>query len=129
MHLHPHISAALAAGRVADFYENASVARRASSADDVLRRAHLSPGIGSIRLNAYPRLCGLPVSIDRPSLALEALAETSTDAADTDAVHPDKEHIDDRAFGNHVPYRPRARRWGAWPSIRSGSRVDAARHN
>jgi hypothetical protein len=109
MQLQPHIASALAAERVAHFHESASAARRASSAREGQRRVERSPGNGSVRLDAYPRLCGLPVTVERHSMDLELLPDPDTDAAND--VNNHKEDTDVRPFDHRVPRGPRARRW------------------
>jgi hypothetical protein len=65
MHYHPDLAAALAEARVADLRDAATCARNATRDNDKRHGAQRLPSTGSIQLDAYPRLCGLPVTIDR----------------------------------------------------------------
>jgi hypothetical protein len=111
MQIHPHIASALAADRMAHFRESASAARRASSAREGQRRVELSPGNGSIRLDAYPRLCGLPVTVERHSMDLELLLGGDTGTANADVINNHEEDGDVRTFDHRLPHGPRARHW------------------
>ena len=62
MSFHPDVMAALAQTRVADLH-NAAARARHDSAESIDPPA--TPSVASVRLDAYPRLCGLPVTIDR----------------------------------------------------------------
>jgi hypothetical protein len=73
MRYHPDLAAALAEARVADLHDAAARARHDSSG----RGVPPLPSSGSMQLDAYPRLCGLPVTIER----LANHAETSQVAA------------------------------------------------
>ena len=119
MLIHPQIASALAADRMAHFHETASAARRASSAREGQRRVAPSAGNGSIRLNAYPRLCGLPVTVERHSMDLELLRGGDAGTANPEVVNNHEEDIDVRAFDHRVPLDSRARRRAREP--RAGS--------
>jgi hypothetical protein len=65
MHYHPDLAAALAEARIADLRDAGTYARHAIRDNDQRDGAQWLPRTDSIQLNAYPRLCGLPVTIDR----------------------------------------------------------------
>ncbi|HKE79973.1 MAG TPA: hypothetical protein VKB54_11715 [Solirubrobacteraceae bacterium] len=73
MSFHPDITAALAETRVADLH-NAAARGRHDSDDRRERSDSPPPSVASVRLDAYPRLCGLPVTIDRLTAETEAAA-------------------------------------------------------
>jgi hypothetical protein len=83
MSFHPHLMAAVAETRVADLHDAAARARHGSAGPDGQSDAPPAPSAASVRLDAYPRLCGLPVTIDR----LTAQPEAAT-AAPPDEVAP-----------------------------------------
>jgi hypothetical protein len=58
MFFHPHLTGELAQTRTAEHHDAASRAREAAAAQEL-------PSTVSNPLNAYPRLCGLPVTIER----------------------------------------------------------------
>jgi hypothetical protein len=60
MFFHPHLMSELAETRAADHHNSASHARKAADAQE-------PPSTISNPLDAYPRLCGLPVTIERPT--------------------------------------------------------------
>jgi hypothetical protein len=64
MLFHPHITSQLAETRAAEHHNAAGRAREASAARHDVQP---SPSLPSIPLDAYPRLCGLPVTIERAS--------------------------------------------------------------
>jgi hypothetical protein len=69
MHYHPDLATALVQTRATDLREAAARAARDSGSAGALRRSDTAqPTTGSIQLDAYPRLCGLPVTIDRPAV-------------------------------------------------------------
>jgi hypothetical protein len=69
MSFHPDVMAALAQTRVADLHNAASRARH-DSPESIDPPA--APSVASVPLDAYPRLCGLPVTIDRLTAQTEA---------------------------------------------------------
>jgi hypothetical protein len=77
MSFHPDVMAALAQTRVADLHNAAARARHDSAESSDPPAA---PSVASVRLDAYPRLCGLPVTIDRLT--------AQTEAAPADQVAP-----------------------------------------
>ena len=58
MFFHPHLMSELAATRAAEHHNAASRGREAADAQE-------PPSTVSTPLDAYPRLCGLPVTIER----------------------------------------------------------------
>jgi hypothetical protein len=58
MFFHPHLMSELAETRAADHHKAASRAREAADPQEPLSNV-------STPLDAYPRLCGLPVTIER----------------------------------------------------------------
>jgi hypothetical protein len=126
MQIHPHIASALAAERMAHFHESASASPHATSAREAERRVELSPGNGSIRLDAYPRLCGLPVTVERHSMDLELPPGADTDTTDADVVNDHQEDTDVHAFDHRVSHEPRARRRVLGRRAGSRARVGAA---
>ena len=75
MHYHLELVTALAHARATDLREAAARAGRDSGSSGALRRSDAEQSTaGSIQLDAYPRLCGLPVTIDRPAVRRPASA-------------------------------------------------------
>lgn len=64
MHYHPDLAAALAEARTADLHDAAACGRHDSREGDACHTQQ-PPSAASIGLDAYPRLCGLPVTIER----------------------------------------------------------------
>jgi hypothetical protein len=64
MHYHPDLAAALAEARTADLHDAAACGRHGARERDV-SHAQQPPSAALIELAAYPRLCGLPVTIER----------------------------------------------------------------
>ena len=64
MFFHPHLVSELAETRAAEHHNAASRAREASAARPDVQP---SPSTPSVQLDAFPRLCGLPVTIERPT--------------------------------------------------------------
>ena len=58
MFFHPHLTGELAQTRTAEHHDAASRARKAAAAQEL-------PSTVSNPLDAYPRLCGLPVTFER----------------------------------------------------------------
>jgi hypothetical protein len=84
MHYHPDLAAALAEARTADLHAAAARGRHDASASDA---SHEQPPRipASIQLDAYPRLCGLPVTIER----LAASGAGQADGAASNQRPPD----------------------------------------
>ena len=74
MSFHPDITAALAETRVADLHNAAARGRHDSTQGAERHDSAPAPSVASVRLDAYPRLCGLPVTIDRLTAETEAAA-------------------------------------------------------
>lgn len=107
MHYHPDLAAALAEARVADLRDAAAHARRDSSGRDERRCSLLPPSTGSTHLDAYPRLCGLPVTIAR----LANDAETQTGDVDITASDSSAQRVRVRRAlrsGKRARHRPTA---------------------
>jgi hypothetical protein len=64
MHYHPDLAAALAEARTADFHGAAACGRHDAREGDA-SHTQQPPSAAPIGLDAYPRLCGLPVTIER----------------------------------------------------------------
>ena len=64
MHYHPDLAAALAEARTAALHDAAACGRHDSREGDASHTRQPSSG-AYIGLDAYPRLCGLPVTIER----------------------------------------------------------------
>jgi hypothetical protein len=70
MSFHPDVMSALAETRVADLHNAAARTRHDSPP---------APSVASVRFDSYPRLCGLPVTIDRLTAQAEAAAAAAPD--------------------------------------------------
>lgn len=86
MHYHPDLAAALAEARVADLRDAATCARHATRDNDKRHGAQRLPSTGSIQLSAYPRLCGLPVTIDRLTTNGATARSVSDDVAPAESA-------------------------------------------
>lgn len=64
MHYHPDLAATVAEARTADFHAAAARGRHDAREGDA-SHTRQPPSPASIQLDAYPRLCGLPVTIER----------------------------------------------------------------
>jgi 2-oxo-4-hydroxy-4-carboxy--5-ureidoimidazoline (OHCU) decarboxylase len=64
MSYHPHLAAALAEARTADLHAAAARGRHDAHEKDA-SHAQQPPSAAYTWLDAYPRLCGLPVTIER----------------------------------------------------------------
>ena len=64
MHYHPDLGAALAEARTAHLHAAAASGRHDAREGDA-SPTRQPPSAASIQLDAYPRLCGLPVTIER----------------------------------------------------------------
>jgi hypothetical protein len=85
MSFHPDVMAAVAQTRVADLHSAAARARHDSAESSDPPPA---PSVASVRLDAYPRLCGLPVTIDRLTAQTEAAPAAPPDQVAPAAVRP-----------------------------------------
>lgn len=81
---HPDIAAEIAHGRAGELHDAAARARRSIRREQTRHVAHQQPTAGLLQLDAYPRLCGLPVTIER--LATNGATAYSTSRA---AIAPD----------------------------------------
>ena len=62
---HPDLAAALAQARAAALHDAAAAHGRQDPRGDETPSAQVLPSASPIPLDAYPRLCGLPVTIER----------------------------------------------------------------
>ena len=79
MYFHPDLAAALAEARTADLHAAAARGRHDASESDA-SHTQQPRSTASMQLDAYPRLCGLPVTIER-------LATSGAGQADGAAVN------------------------------------------
>jgi hypothetical protein len=86
MHYHPDLAAAIAEARDADLRDAATRARHATRDNDKRHGAQRLPSTGSIQLDAYPRLCGLPVTIDRLTTNGATARSVSDDVAPAESA-------------------------------------------
>lgn len=88
MHYHPDIAAALAQGQAADLRDAAAHARRNDREEQTYPMAERQPTAGSMQLDAYPRLCGLPVTIERlPTNGATAHRTSREPIASNSSIH------------------------------------------
>lgn len=110
MHYHPDLATALAQIRAADLRDAASHARGSRVTRGARRTSHHGQhGTNSIVLDAYPRLCGLRVTLERLQLmARTRVARRNTAIADRchHAAHPPRNLTNPTMHSRLTPFPP-----------------------
>ena len=101
MHYHPDLAATLAEARTADLHAAAGGRHDAREGDASETQQRRSPG--SIQLDAYPRLCGLPVTVER----IPTSGARRADAAAVKQGPPDQRTKSATGAGTKHPRRGR----------------------